>query len=133
VPEPTEVVLATQRPTTFADLNDRSWAKVAKSPDDYIGQGYRLWACVTQFDSATGSDTFRADAANKNLKDEYWLDGVNVLFTGASSELSDVVEDDVVQVNVLVLGSLNYDTQIGGETTVPLFEVLHISHKGSCK
>jgi len=34
--------------------------------------------------------------------------------------------------NVTSLGSYDYDTQSGGSTTVPLFQVDSIAHKGSC-
>jgi hypothetical protein len=33
---------------------------------------------------------------------------------------------------VTTLGSFTYDTQIGGNTTVPWFSVDRISRKGSC-
>jgi hypothetical protein len=84
-----------------------------KSPDKYVGKGYHLWACITQFDAATGADTFRADASNK--KEEYWsLDGDNSLFNGDENRLSAFVTDDIVVMNVTALGSYSYDTQIGG-------------------
>ena len=34
--------------------------------------------------------------------------------------------------NVVVLGSYSYDTQVGGNTTVPQFQVNKITRKGSC-
>jgi hypothetical protein len=34
-----------------------------------------------------------------------------------------IVEDDVFRASVTVLGKMDYDTQIGGNTTVPLLEV----------
>jgi hypothetical protein len=46
--------------------------------------------------------------------------------------LEDFVEDDMVVMNVTSLGSFSYDTQIGGNTTVPLFTVDKITRKGSC-
>lgn len=102
-----------------------------KAPDDYIGRGYKLWACITQFDAATGPDMFRADASYQN--EEYWaLDGENTFFSGEQAQLSDFVTDDVVAMNVISLGSYSYDTQVGGNTTVPMFEVVKITRKGSC-
>lgn len=102
-----------------------------KSPDNYIGKRYVVYACVTQFDAATGDDTFRGEAANKKI--EYWyLDGENALFTGTASQLADVVTDDVVVMNVTSLGSFSYDTQIGGNTTVPWFQIDKVTPKGSC-
>jgi hypothetical protein len=128
-PKPTPV--PTPKPITYATLSDRSWAKLVKAPDNYIGIGYALWGCITQFDAATGLDTFRADASNK--KREYWFsDGVNAFFSGDASRLADFVQDDVVSMKVLSMGSFSYDTQNGGNTTVPLFEIVSISRKGSC-
>jgi hypothetical protein len=141
--EPTEASEPTPEPTPestpdptpkpeYKKLSARNWAKVVKNPDAYLGKTYQVWACITQFDSATGPDTFRAQASNK--KQEYWYsDADNALFSGDADRLSDFVQDDVVQMNVTSLGSFSYDTQIGGNTTVPLFSIDKISHKGSCE
>jgi hypothetical protein len=116
---------------TYATPTDRQWEQIVKSPDNYIGNGYHIWACIAQFDAATGADTFRGYASNK--QQEYWyLDGVNSLFWGSDAQLSDFVTDDLVAMNVTSFGSLSYDTQIGGNTTVPFFLVDSIAHKGSC-
>jgi hypothetical protein len=45
------------------------------------------------------------------------------LLTGTAKQLDDLVEDDVFRASVTVLGKIDYDTQIGGNTTVPLLEV----------
>ena len=102
-----------------------------KSPDRYIGKGYVVWACITQFDAATGDDSFRGEASNKNR--EYWFsDGENTYFSGDTDRLADFVTDDVVVMNVTSLGSYTYDTTLGGSTTVPWFYVDKITRKGSC-
>jgi len=104
---------------------------LVKAPDKYTGRTYQLWGCISQFDAATGDDTFRAETLNR--KTSYWyLDGSNALFNGDADRLSDFVEDDVVFMNVVAAGSFTYDTQVGGSTTVPLFSVVSISRKGSC-
>jgi DNA-directed RNA polymerase subunit RPC12/RpoP len=119
------------KPATYAKPTNRQWAQIVKSPDKYIGKGYQVWACITQFDAATGPDTFRAQASN--AKEEYWYsDGDNALFYGDETRLADFVTDDVVVMNVTSLGSFSYDTQVGGNTTVPLFNVDKITRKGSC-
>jgi hypothetical protein len=113
-------------------LSDRDWALLVKNPDDYIGNAYTVWGCIVQFDAATGPDAFRAQAANRQL--EFWFtDGENVYFTGLESDLVEFVEDDVVVMEVLSLGSYSYDTQIGGSTTVPAFFVNSIELRGSCQ
>ena len=129
-PEPTVAPTAKPKPASYAKLGDRTWAKVVKSPDNYIGKKYVVYACVTQFDAATGDDAFRGDASNRKL--EYWYEGDNAFFTGTASQLDDIVTDDIVLMNVTSLGSYSYDTQIGGNTTVPLFQIDRITRKGSC-
>jgi hypothetical protein len=130
--EPTVPPLPPTKPKTYPTPNSRQWAQIVKSPDKYFGNGYHIWACITQFDAATGTDTFRGDASYK--KQEYWaLYGDNSLFTGNQDRLSDFVTNDIVVMNVTSLGSFSYDTQIGGNTTVPLFQVDSIAHKGSCE
>ena len=102
-----------------------------KAPDNNIGKHLKLWGCITQFDAATGLDSFRAEASYKNQA--YWYsDGQNSFFSGSADRLADFVTGDVVFMNVEVLGSFSYDTQAGGNTTVPLFQVNSISRKGSC-
>ena len=77
-----------------------------------------MWGCISQFDAATGDDTFRARASYANQT--YWYsDGDNAIFTGDTDQLANFVQDDIVFMDVISLGSLTYDTQIGGSTTVP--------------
>jgi hypothetical protein len=97
----------------------REWAKVVKNPEAYSGQRYVIYGQVTQFDSATGTDTFRADTAHTNTTDSGYFDGANTILTGDEDDLSDLVQDDVFRASVTVTGSFDYDTQIGGNTTVP--------------
>lgn len=120
------------KPVSYAKLSKRAWQKVVKAPDKYEGKRYVVWACITQFDAATGTDTFRADATYKKVGKYDWYEGANTLFSGDEGRLEDFVEDDIVVMNVVSLGSYSYDTQIGGNTTVPLFEVKNIHRKGSC-
>ena len=84
--------------------------------------------------SAPGRDTCaRSEAARPNWRDDWWLNGENAFFTGSANRLDEFVEDDIVWMRVEALGSLSYETQIGGETTAPVFEVQGIKRqKGSC-
>ena len=131
-PEPTAE--PTAKPTakpTYKQLSSRNWKRLVKSPDAYIGRTYQLWACIWQFDAATGDDAFLANASYR--REEYWnLYGENASFVGDADRLADFVEDDVVVMNVVGTGSYSYDTQAGGNTTVPSFEVVKITRKGSC-
>ena len=133
-PTPDPTAEPTPAPTpklTYAALSSRAWSLIVKSPDRYAGKGYIVWACIFQFDAATGDDGFLAQTSYR--KESYWYsDGENAAFTGDADRLSDFVENDVVVMHVVSLGSYSYDTQSGGNTTVPAFEVKTIQRKGSC-
>ena len=45
------------------------------------------------------------------------------MLIGSAKKLDDLVADDVFRASVTILGHVDYDTQIGGETTVALLEV----------
>jgi len=140
VPDPTDAgpLLPTARPPAQAagsqheKLGDRAWAQVVKDPDAHVGERLQAWACITQFDAATGSDSFRGDASNKKLGEYEWFGADNALFSGTEAQVRRFVEDDVVAMDVTVLGSLTYDTQIGGSMTAPVFQVDAIKRAGSC-
>lgn len=121
--------------TTYKKLTARQWARIAKSPDDHIGEAYIVYGRVTQFDAATGEDAFRADIDGVKHKVEYgFVDyPTNTVLTNLSADVSDLVEDDLFQANIQVLGSLSYDTQLGGETTVPNLSVISLKVIGSVK
>ena len=130
--KPTVAATAKPAPISYATLTSRAWAKLVKSPDTYTGKGYKLWACITQFDAATGPESFLTVASYR--KETYWYtNGEPTFFEGDASKLADFVEGDVVAMSVVSLGSYSYDTQVGGNTTVPLFDVVKIVRlKGSC-
>lgn len=132
VPTPKPTPTPTPKPIEYAKLNARGWSQLVKAPDNYLGNGYQIWGCISQFDAATGDDAFLAQTSY--AKQEYWYtDGDNVFFYGNADKLAEFVEDDVVFMKVVSLGSFSYDTQAGGNTTVPLFEIKQISLKGSCE
>ncbi|SCG69848.1 hypothetical protein [Micromonospora inositola] len=120
-PSPTKTT-PPPKPPSYKTLSARQWKLIAKNPDAYIGKHYVVYGRVTQFDAATGTDTFRADVAHRRMPDEYDYE-TNTMLSGSESDLADLVEDDIFRANVAVLGSYSYDTQIGGETTVPLLLV----------
>ena len=123
------------KPVVYKKLTARQWAKIAKSPDKYAGEAYVVYGVVTQFDSATGDDQFRADVDGVKHAVEYgFVDyPTNTLMTNISGDVSDLVQDDLFSAKVLVMGSFSYDTQIGGETTVPQLSVMSITVTGSVK
>lgn len=130
-PTPTPAPVDTPAPVTFAKVSSRTWAQIVKSPDSYLGNRYQVWACITQFDAATGPGAFLTNASYQ--RERYWFNGNPAFFNGAEAALAAFVKDDIVFMSVIGAGSFSYDTQAGGNTTVPLFQVVHISRKGSCK
>jgi hypothetical protein len=128
-PDPTTAVVI---PKKFETLNKRGWQRVIKSPDDFTGRGFKLVACIFQFDAATGDDSFLANTSWH--KETYWaLNGENAAFSGTKKQLNPFVEGDIVSMNAVSLGSYSYDTQVGGNTTVPAFQVVSIkAEKGDC-
>jgi hypothetical protein len=105
----------------YKPLSPRQWQLIAKDPDAHMGEAYTVYGVITQFDSATGTDTFRADVDATHHTDDfdYSLDGVNTILTGYESDFDNFVQDDEFKAKVTILGSLSYETQIGGETNVP--------------
>ncbi|MGN9778052.1 hypothetical protein ACTMS0_20150 [Micromonospora sp. H33] len=125
-PSPTKTTPAPKpKPPSYKTLSERQWKLIAKNPDAYIGKTYVVFGRVTQFDAATGVDSFRADVGHKRMADEYDYE-TNTMLSGDSDDLENLVEDDIFRANVTVLGSYSYETQIGGETTVPMLMVASI-------
>jgi hypothetical protein len=133
--EPTESAAPAPAPekTSYKTLSARQFKLMVKDPDAYIGKTYVVYGEITQFDSATGTDTFRADTGPKKLRISYgYVDyDQNSFLQGTESKLKKLVEGDCFKAKVTVLGSFSYDTQAGGNTTVPLFQVDSISVYGS--
>ncbi len=134
-PEPEETTTEPTKPAKkeYKTLSSRAFKKFAKDPDSHLGKTYVIYGEITQFDSATGTDTFRANTGPKKLKISYGYTDYsqNTILTGAESEFDDLVEGDCFKAKVTVLGSYSYDTQIGGNTTVPMLWVDSISVYGS--
>jgi len=80
-PTPKPTAKPTPKPVSYNQLSDRTWKLLVKTPDKFIGRGYQLWACIWQFDAATGDDAFLGNASNR--RQTYWnLYGENASFTG---------------------------------------------------
>lgn len=119
----------------YATLSSRQFKLLAKDPDSYAGKTYILYGEITQFDAATGRDTFLANSgpAKKPISYGYADYAQNSEFTSDEIMLDDLVEGDCFKAKVTVLGSDSYDTQVGGRTTVPKFGVDSISRYGHTK
>lgn len=119
--------------TTYQPIDSRAWLEIAKDPHSHAGECIVIYGKVTQFDSATGTDNFRADVGGTQETPTYGFVSypTNTVLAGSSAMLSDVVEDDLFTANVMVLGSYTYSTQIGGQTTVPRLQVDSVRVTGS--
>jgi hypothetical protein len=113
----------TSKTVEAVKATERQWAKVVKNPDAYIGQRYIIYGQVTQLDSATGTDTFRAETAHTVTTEYGFYEGADTVLTGDEEDLSDLVEGDVFRASVTVIGSFDDDTNMAGNKTVPYLTV----------
>ncbi|KGN35330.1 hypothetical protein N798_03140 [Knoellia flava TL1] len=119
-------------PKTYKAIDKRALAKVVRNPESYVGQKYVLYAEVTQFDSITGGERFRADVAHKDIRSYgFWTGGENSMVDAGAANLSEVVNGDIVKMHVVVSGVESYETTMGATLTVPVFEVNIIKVIGS--
>ena len=131
-PEPVRTTTAPPAPKDYAAISARDFKLLAKDPDAYAGKAYTIYGYVSQFDSATGTEGFRANTGATKVKASSWYEfDQNSVLTGDEDVLAEIVEDDLFQAKVVVTGSYSYDTQIGGSTTVPSFAVQEITVYGS--
>jgi hypothetical protein len=128
-PVPSPSAITVPKPKPFKAVTAREWKLIAKNSDDYVGDRIIVHGQVTQFDSATGPDTFLADADGPR-RDAFEY-SQQTMFIGDESDLTKVVEDDLFTAKVVVLGPTSFDTQIGGNTTVPTLQVMSIKVTGS--
>ncbi|MDQ7910539.1 hypothetical protein RB614_39195 [Phytohabitans sp. ZYX-F-186] len=114
-------------------ITDRQWLLIAKDPEAHAGERIVVHGLVTQFDAATGTDTFRGNVGGKKRKPSYgYVDyETNTILTGETPQLAKVVEDDLFTAKVTVLGAFDYETQLGGGTTAPLLQIDSITVTGS--
>lgn len=138
--EPTEDALSGKiadtiddgKPSEFATVSDRQWKQMAKNPDSYQGQPVVLHGEIWQFDSASGPNAFLASSGGKYQRPEYGFTDypVDAMFTGDEATLESLVEGDLFTANVEVIGSLDYDTMIGGANTVPIVWIWSVKRTG---
>jgi hypothetical protein len=116
--------------SAYAEIPERDFALLIKDPDSSVGKNLIVHGSIWQFDAASGKCSFLASTAS-TLMESDWEYSEDVMVYGGDGEsdcalLDPVVEGDVVKMWVTNTGSYSYDTQIGGNTTVPLFEVKQI-------
>lgn len=131
--DPSPSAPAPSTPAVYQALTAHAWAEIAKDPDSHAGEAYIVYGEVTQFDAATGSSAFRADVGGvRQYPDEVGFVNypTNTVLDGDAAMLGPVVEKDLFTAKITVVGSLSYDTQIGGSTTVPELQISSITVTG---
>lgn len=113
------------------ELSERDLALLVKTPDSHTGKTMVVYARITQFDAATGKCIFRANISHKKMESS-WEYGENAIFRGGDGDsecpsLEGFVADDEVRITATSLGSISYETQMRGNTTVPSFHVEKIT------
>ncbi|KUI22725.1 hypothetical protein AU193_10495 [Mycobacterium sp. GA-1285] len=105
--------------STYDSLTAREFALMAKDPDAWARRKIVVYGVITQFDSATGATSFRADTGPAPMTNVYDFDQ-NTLVTAYDADMvANFVEKDRVTMYAEVQGAMTYETQIGGSTTVP--------------
>ncbi|MDG3012284.1 DUF2510 domain-containing protein [Rhodococcus sp. D2-41] len=122
---------AKQDPSTYEQLSDRDFALITKNPAAAIGRKVIVYGRVTQFDSATGTGRFLARTGASPSDDGYDYDQNTMVVGDTPALIADTVKGDLVTMYAKVLGSFSYDTQAGGNTTVPQLQVNIIERTGS--
>jgi len=128
-------VVMTKTPANAVVCNSaagRVWKLINKSPDNYKGKNFWVFGNITQFDAATGTSQFRADASGDNkLNGKYFFGGDNSYFFGNPKVLKNFVNGDVFKACVTVKGAYTYDLAHGGSLTVPSLQIQSMTLIGS--
>lgn len=118
-------------PTQYQPISPRDYALLVKDPDAAKGRKLIVYGVVTQFDAATGTSEFRASTGAERVEHRYDY-GVNTMIHAPDPAiLKNVVKKDLVTMHVEVAGTDSYDTQIGGHTVAPKFNVYIIDVTGT--
>lgn len=111
--------------SNYPAADERTLALVAKDADDHVGGRMAVYGRITQFDKATGDCSFRAEIGHEQT-DSMWGYDHNSYFTAGAAtcdDLDEYVEEDHVKILATVHGVETYSTMIGGNTSVPRFQV----------
>lgn len=121
---------ALRDPASYPSISSRDWQFVERDPAAYKDQKYVIYGRVTQFDSNTGANVFRADTDGQMQSGMYDYD-INTMVLGESAVLANVVQGDLVKLYVTVVGPYSYETTMGAQLTVPMVTAHIIEVYGS--
>lgn len=117
-------------------ITAREWQMIAKNPEAHKDDRIIVYGQVTQFDAATGNEGFRANVDGVQHPVEYGYADYKtntMLVALFPDDLANVVQGDLFKAEVTVVGSISYETQIGGNTTVPALYITKIEVIGSAE
>lgn len=117
---------ASMPPPPHRAVDAREWQVIAKDPDAYQGERIVVYGHVTQIDPAAGESTVRANVdgvAHGGEERAYLKYKTNTMLSGDAKALDGVVSGDLFTAEVTVRGSMSYDTQVGGNATVPVLAI----------
>jgi hypothetical protein len=102
---------------------------IVKNPDAVTGQTFVMVVLISQFDAATGACSFRGFWDNEPHEYNFDYAGDNAYFGSGDADtycpvLDGIDQNDTIRVWATSIGSISYDTQAGGNTTAPAFNVL---------
>jgi hypothetical protein len=105
------------------------YPQIAKEDDGPLkGNKITGSACIFQFDAVTGTSALLAEYTYDSSLD-MWND--NVQMELSSSDVGKgIYQGDIVTYHGYILGSTSYDTQSGGNTTVPDLAITSMSVTG---
>ena len=104
---------------SYRAISQRDFQILLKDPASHSGERIIIYGKVAQFDSVTGASTFRSSFV---MGQPYNPPGENAIITAPDPAiLADVVEGDQLTMYVEVAGTTTYESQIGGNVTVPTF------------
>lgn len=121
---------ALRDPASYTAISTRDWQLVARDPAAHEGKMYAIYGRVTQFDSNTGENLFRADTDGQKQSRWYNYD-INTMVLGSRDVLANVVQGDLVKLYVVVKGPYSYETTMGANLTVPMVTANMIEVYGS--
>lgn len=113
----------------FSDLTRDEWGAVVRDPSSAEGRAIRFYGTVFQFDTNTGNGSMLVNGGATQPAQEYeYAD--TVFLSGDEALFSGMAEDDVVRVEGVVDGALDYETLMGGNNSATAVKVSSITVVG---
>ncbi|KAB7761167.1 protein PASTA domain-containing protein [Mycolicibacterium mucogenicum DSM 44124] len=106
----------------YHPLTPRDFALLVKDPDSHKGDLVVLYGQVTQFDSATGRQQFRADTGPLPPEESSGY-RQNTYVTSPLEIFDNIVAGDTLRMFASVDGAYSYETTMGGHMSVPKLTV----------